>query len=120
MNCCLNQISITKIMEFAHFPWIYLKNRLFYPMHIVTLDISLLIISCITLFRHRVMAASFWKLFDLIKPNLMPHMNKQKRGCTPNGDISVSAHLSMTLRWFAGGEAIDSHNANPWWSWIQC
>ena len=74
----------------------------------------------ITLFRHRVMlAASFWKLFYLIKPNLMPHKNKQKRGCTPNGDISVSPHLSMALWWFAGGEAIDSHNArNPWsWGW---
>ena len=55
---------------------------------------------------YRITEASFWKLFHLIKPH-MPHKNKRKRGCTPNGDIDYSARLSMALRWFAGGDAID-------------
>ena len=55
---------------------------------------------------YRMTEASFWKLFHLIKPH-MPRKKKRKRGCTPNGDIDASARLSMALRWFAGGEAID-------------
>jgi len=55
---------------------------------------------------YRMKESTFWKLFYIIKEYL-PEKEKRKRGSTPNGDIEESAQLSMALRWFAGGEAMD-------------
>ena len=38
----------------------------------------------------------------------MTHTKKRKRGRTPNGDIDCSSQLSAAIRWFAGGEPIDT------------
>ena len=55
---------------------------------------------------HRMSKGLFWKLHEIIEPHLK-QVSEDQRGPPPNGQISTAARLSMTIRWFAGGEAAD-------------
>ena len=54
---------------------------------------------------YRMSESLFWKLHDLLKPYLIKE--QRLRGSTPNGDIATEARLSMSIRWFAGGDPVD-------------
>ena len=63
---------------------------------------------------YRMSRESFWKLLDIIDPN-MPNHRKRKRGKTPNGPISSANRLAMALRYFCGGDPHDiglAHGVN--------
>jgi hypothetical protein len=51
--------------------------------------------------------ASFWRLLDLIEPNIGKRRQKRKRGQSPNGDVLNSVRLAMAIRYFAGGDPWD-------------
>lgn len=55
---------------------------------------------------YRMSEESFWRLLDIVEPH-MPKAKKRGRGKTPNGDITPALRLSMSLRYFAGGDADD-------------
>lgn len=56
---------------------------------------------------YRMTQNSFWRLYDILLPNLPIHQRKRKRGKTPNGDITMPTCLAMALRYFCGGDPKD-------------
>ena len=56
---------------------------------------------------YRMSEPLFWKLHRMLQPYMKYTNGKRKRGATINGQVTSSARLSMTLRWFAGGEPAD-------------
>jgi hypothetical protein len=50
---------------------------------------------------YRMETSLYWQLHQLLLPL------KRKRGKTPNGRITTAAHLSIALRYFAGGSLVD-------------
>lgn len=64
---------------------------------------------------YRMTEDSFWQLLNIPEPH-MKHQKKRKRGATQNGDIVPALHLSMALRYFAGGDPPDIgpvHGVHP-------
>ena len=56
---------------------------------------------------YRMSEQLWWKLHDTLLPHALTFNPQRKRGSTPNGDVPFSSRLSMSIRWFAGGEPID-------------
>ena len=56
---------------------------------------------------YRMKEASFWRLLDLIEPNIGKRRQKRKRGRSPNGDVLNSVRLAMAIHYFAGGDPWD-------------
>ena len=54
---------------------------------------------------YRMNESSFWKLLGLLK--IYDNLELKLFRMVPNGIISLSARLSMALRWFAGGCSYD-------------
>ena len=56
---------------------------------------------------YRMKKKSFFDLLKTIKPHLQSRGGKRKRGKDPNGPITAAYRLSMSLRYFAGGNPLD-------------
>ena len=56
---------------------------------------------------YRMSLESFWRLHEILTPYYDAPLRARKRGTTPNGEITFSSRLSMSLRWFAGGDPLD-------------
>ena len=56
---------------------------------------------------------SLWKLLGLLK--IYDNLEIKLFRTVPNGIISLSARLSMALRWFAGGSSYDISFGEHFW-----
>ena len=57
--------------------------------------------------KYRMEKSSFYTLLDIIEPHMRTDGLVRSRGATPNGTITHASRLSMSLRYFAGGDPLD-------------
>lgn len=57
--------------------------------------------------KYRMEKSSFYTLLDIIEPHMRIDGLVRSRGATPNGPITHASRLSMSLRYFAGGDPLD-------------